>query len=196
MFSETSCSVLFSCKMRKFVTQHSCRDQLRKYQALPTSHRKLNLILQLNSTLQEVSENIWGENRHYSNRILIHRWSALPSLTVWSEFVSDWQLPPLNKQPIGTLSLWNDLWLAKFSRHRLHILKPEHRVMRSCRSLSYLSEHLNYNMLKGYYGIFAQWHQKYSCLLPVLPMPFLHTRTRGCTKASKHTLLKCSRLTG
>ena len=30
-------------------------------------------------------------NRHYSNRILIHIWSALPSLTVWSEFASDWQ---------------------------------------------------------------------------------------------------------
>ena len=31
-------------------------------------------------------------NSHYSNRILIHIWSALPSLTVWSEFTSDWQL--------------------------------------------------------------------------------------------------------
>ena len=30
-------------------------------------------------------------NRHYSNRILIHIWSALLSLTVWSEFASDWQ---------------------------------------------------------------------------------------------------------
>ena len=49
------------------------------------------LILQLNSTLQDVSENIEERNRHYSNRILIHIWSALPSLTVWSEFASDWQ---------------------------------------------------------------------------------------------------------
>ena len=76
-----------------------------------------------------------ARNRHYSNRILIHIWSALPSLTVWSEFVSDWQLPPLNEQPIGTLSLWNDLWLAKVSRHGLDFLKPENRAMRRCRSL-------------------------------------------------------------
>ena len=26
----------------------------------------------------------------------------------------------------------------------------------------FLSEHLNYNMLKGYYGFFAQWCQKYT----------------------------------
>ena len=76
-----------------------------------------------------------ARNRHYSNRILIHIWSALPSLTVWSEFASDWQLPPLNEQPIGTLSLWNDLWLAKVSRHGLDFLKPENRAMRRCRSL-------------------------------------------------------------
>ena len=50
-------------------------------------------------------------------------------------FASDWQLPPLNDQPIGTLSLWNYLWLAKVSRHRLHFLKPENRAMRRCRSL-------------------------------------------------------------
>ena len=40
MFSETSCSVLFSCKMRRFVTRQPCWDQLRKYQAPPTSRSK------------------------------------------------------------------------------------------------------------------------------------------------------------
>ena len=27
---------------------------------------------------------------------------------------------------------------------------------------SFLSEHLNYNMLKGYYDVFTQWCQKYT----------------------------------
>ena len=32
--------------------------------------------------------------------------------------------------------------------------------MSQVKKSSYLSERLNYNMLKGYYGIFAQWCQK------------------------------------
>ncbi len=28
-----------------------------------------------------------------------------------------------------------------------------------------LSDHLNYNLLKGYYGIFTQWHQNYTAYL-------------------------------
>ena len=35
---------------------------------------------------------------------------------------------------------------------------------------SFLSEHLNYNMLKGYYGIFAQWCQKYTAVEKNLPL--------------------------
>ena len=45
MFSETSCSVLFSCKMRKFVTRQPCWDQLRKYQAPPTKQQTCLLTL-------------------------------------------------------------------------------------------------------------------------------------------------------
>ena len=79
MFSETSCSVLFSCKMRKFETRQPCWDLSWKYQAPSTSRiGKLN-------------------------------WNSL--------------------------SLWNDLWLVKVSRHGLHFLKPENRAMRRCRSL-------------------------------------------------------------
>ena len=35
----------------------------------------------------------------------------------------------------NALSLWNDLWLVKVSRHGLDFLKPENRAMRRCRSL-------------------------------------------------------------
>ena len=42
MFSETSCSVLFSCEMRMFVTRQPCWDQLRKYQAPSTSRNTAN----------------------------------------------------------------------------------------------------------------------------------------------------------
>ena len=55
-------------------------------------------------------------------------------------------------EPIGTLSLWNDLWLAFFKAWK----QSHEKVQKS----SFLSEHLNYNMLKGYHRIFAQWCQK------------------------------------
>ena len=103
-----------------------------------------------------------ARNRYYSNRILIHIWSALPSLTVWSEFASVCQSPPLNAQPIGTLSQWNDLWLVKVSRYSLDFFKAWKQSHEEVQKSSYLSEHLNYNMLKDYYGIFAQWCQKYT----------------------------------
>ena len=80
MFSETSCCVLFSCKMRKL---------------WPGSHVEIS----------------WGNTKHR---------------------------PPAGAQPIGTLSLWNDLWLAKVSRHGLDflMLKQSHEeVQKSLRAL-------------------------------------------------------------
>ena len=72
------------------------------------------------------------------------------------------KLPLLNEQPIGTLSLWNDLWLAKVFSHGLDFFKAWKQSHEEVQESSYLSEHLNYNMLKGYYGLFAQWCQKHS----------------------------------
>ena len=66
-------------------------------------------------------------------------------------------------QPIGTtLSIWNDLWLVKVSRHGLDISKAWKQSHEEEQKSSFLSEHLNYNMLKGYYGIFAQWCQTHT----------------------------------
>ena len=65
-------------------------------------------------------------------------------------------------QPLGTLSLWNDLWLVKISRHGLGFSKAWKQSHDEEQKSSYLSEHLNYNMLKGYYGIFAQCCQEYT----------------------------------
>ena len=59
------------------------------------------------------------------------------------------------------LSQWNDLWLVKVCRHGLDFFKAWKQSHEEVQKSSYLSEHLNYNMLKGYYGIFAQWRQKY-----------------------------------
>ena len=109
MFSESSCSVLFSCKMRKFVTQQPCWDQLRKYQAPPTSRSTAN------------------------RNALSLKWPVIgQSLPSRARFFKAW--------------------------------KQSHEEVQKS---SFLSEHLNYNMLKGYYGIFAQlsifvWPQ--SCL--------------------------------
>ena len=102
MFSETSCSVLFSCKMRKFVTQQPCWDLLKKYQAPPTSRSTAN------------------------RNALSLKWPVIgQSLPSQKRFFKAW--------------------------------KQSHREVQKC---SYLSEHLNYNMLKDYYGVFAQWCQK------------------------------------
>ena len=97
MFSETSCSVLFSCKMRKFVTRQPCWDQLRKYQAPPTSRSTAN------------------------RNALSLKWPVIgQSLPSRARFFKAW--------------------------------KQSHEEVQKS---SFLSEHLNYNMLKGYYGIFA-----------------------------------------
>ena len=58
------------------------------------------------------SHQVWKLTVHYSNRILIHIWSALPSLTVWSEFASDWQLLRDGRLQLGfdwlfSSGLWN-----------------------------------------------------------------------------------------
>lgn len=39
------------------------------------------------------------------------------------------------------------------------LVKPEYRDKRRCTSFTFLSEHLNYNIVKGYYNFFVQWHQ-------------------------------------
>ena len=101
MFSETSCSVLFSCKMRKFVTRQPCWDQLRKYQAPPTSRSTAN------------------------RNALSLKW-------------------PVIGQSLPSRARFSKAW------------KQSHEEVQKS---SFLSEHLNYNMLKGYYGIFAQWCQ-------------------------------------
>ncbi len=50
-------------------------------------------------------------------------------------------------------------WL-KSPRHGLHFLMPEIWSQGERQKCNVLSDHLNYNMLKGYYGIFAQCQQK------------------------------------
>ena len=101
-FQNSSCSVLFSCKMRKFVTWQPCWDLLRKYQALITSWSTAN------------------------RNALSLKWPVIgQSLPSRARFFKPW--------------------------------KQSHEEVQKS---SYLSEHLNYNMLKGYYGIFAQWCQK------------------------------------
>ena len=65
---------------------------LSTYQAPPTSQSTLSHFTAKQYTTRCFWKHITARNRHYSNRILIHIWSALPSLTVWSEFASDWQL--------------------------------------------------------------------------------------------------------
>ena len=63
MFSETSCSVLFSCKMRKFVTRQPCWDLLRKYQAPPTSRSTANREL-IRNALSEMTCDWLKVSRH------------------------------------------------------------------------------------------------------------------------------------
>ena len=58
--------------------------------------------------------------------------------------------PWLRAQPIGTLSLWNDLWLAKVSQSRARFFKAWKQSHEEVQKSSFLSEHLNYNMLKVY----------------------------------------------
>ena len=74
-----------------------------------------------------------ARNRHCSNRILIHIWSALPSLTVLSELAcrlqirSDW---------LFSCNLWN--------------LADAIRSTGGHRSTWYLSDYLSYTLLSGY----------------------------------------------
>lgn len=56
------------------------------------------------------------------------------------------------EQPLGTLSFWNNLLLAIVSCYSLNLLRPENTAKRRCRSLVF-SVHLNYNVIKVYYGI-------------------------------------------
>ena len=61
VFRRASCSVLFSCKMRKFVTRQPCWDHLRKYQAPPTSQSKLSHFTAWNRRCRSlgISQNTW-----------------------------------------------------------------------------------------------------------------------------------------
>ena len=105
-----------------------------------------------------------------SNRILIHIWSAQPSLTVWLEFGSDWQLPPLNEQPIGTLDF----------------LKPENRAMRRSRRLVFSQSTWITICWKHKHIItfFPQWCKKYSayCRFNVSPVLFLLASLNSCSE--------------
>ena len=103
MFSESSCSARYNCKMRKFVTRQPCWDQLRKYQAPPTSRSTAN------------------------RNALSLKW-------------------PVIGQSLLSRARCSKVW------------KQSHEEEQKS---SFLSEHLNYNMLKGYYGIFAHWCQKF-----------------------------------
>lgn len=76
------------------------------------------------------------------------------------------------EQPIGTLSLWND----PSYRHRQILVKPEYRAQRRYRSLVFISDLLNYNILKGCYGILAQLCQS-KLHIPVLIL-FYHKVAR------------------
>ena len=80
-------------------------------------------------------------NRHYSNRILIHIWSALPSLTVWSEFASDWQL-----LRDGRLQLGSD-WLFSSG---LWNLADAIRSTGGHRGTCFFSDYLSHALLSGY----------------------------------------------
>ncbi len=62
------------------------------------------------------------------------------------------------EQPIGTHTLWNEPWLAENCLSSLP--KAWSQSHGEVQKSIVLSDHLNYNMLKGYCGIFAQWHQK------------------------------------
>ena len=74
--------------------------------------------------------------KHLVVYCLAVKWESLwPGSHVEISWGNTKHRPPAGAQPIGTLSLWNDLWLAKVSRHGLDFLKPENRAMRRCRSL-------------------------------------------------------------
>ena len=60
----------------------------------------------------------------------------------------------------NALSLWNDLWLVKICRHGLDFSKAWKQSHEEEQKSSFLSDHLNCNMLKGYYGFFAKLCQK------------------------------------
>ena len=49
--------------------------------------------------------------------------------------------PPAGAQPIGTLSLWNDLWLVKVSHRELDLFKAWKQSYEEEQKSSFLSEH-------------------------------------------------------
>ena len=81
-----------------------------------------------------------NRERAMKNRSLPGKFGGLASMRILRSWI---RLSPKGRahasvfveQPIGTLSLRNDLWLVKVSRHGLDFLKPENRAMRRCRSL-------------------------------------------------------------
>ena len=74
-----------------------------------------------------------------------------------------YQAPPTSRSTVNrnALSLvkWPVIGHNLPSQARFY-LKPENRAMRRSRSLVFPSEHLNYNMLKADYGIFAKHYAK------------------------------------
>ncbi len=70
--------------------------------------------------------------------------------------------------------MWTLIYLCRAANSNTHFLKwpvtgrqcPSRSLFSEARiqshgevRMSSLSDHLNYSLLKGYYGIFAQWHQ-------------------------------------
>ena len=129
-------------KRRVCVNLLSERRESRKrsqYLCIDTAENKLSITRELWTNGQ--TRQRWSNMNQYSvTVILIH---------LWSEFASDWELPLLNEQSIGTLFLWNDLWLAEDFIFFKAWKQSHEEVQKSI----FLSEHLNYNMLKGYYDI-------------------------------------------
>ncbi len=64
------------------------------------------------------------------------------------------------EQPIWTHALWNGPWLAEKSPSLSSFSKAWIQSQGEVQKSSVLSDRLNCNMLKGYYGISAKWHQK------------------------------------
>ena len=98
---------------------------------------------------------------------------------------------PAGAQPIGTLSLslWNDLWLAKVSRHGLDFLKPVNRAMRRSRSLVFSQNTKITICWKVIMEFFPNDAQIY-CLPPTLS----HVHTTRLSKSSDRCTVHTTQL--
>ena len=64
------------------------------------------------------------------------------------------------ENPVGMPGVWDDLCLVYVYCRGPNFTKAWKQNQEEEQTSSFLSDHLIYNMLKGYYGILAHWCQK------------------------------------